>query len=62
MRPRRIKSVPFGSRNEDVARMDGGECHRWRSFGLRELARFKELLEKHVRLKPGWSDSKYMAT
>ncbi|KAK5811831.1 hypothetical protein PVK06_027204 [Gossypium arboreum] len=35
---------------------------RWGSFSLRELARFKELLEKPVRLKPGWPDNEYMAT
>ncbi|KAG8474384.1 hypothetical protein CXB51_034110 [Gossypium anomalum] len=35
---------------------------RWGSFGPRELARFKELLEKPVRLKPGWPDSEDMAT
>ncbi|MBA0754149.1 hypothetical protein Gogos_020990, partial [Gossypium gossypioides] len=35
---------------------------RWGSFGPRELARFKELLEKPVRLKPGWPDNEDMAT
>ncbi|KAK5785421.1 hypothetical protein PVK06_040005 [Gossypium arboreum] len=33
---------------------DGGLLLRWGSFGPRELARFKELLEKLVRLKSGW--------
>ncbi|MFQ6660681.1 hypothetical protein Gotur_029099, partial [Gossypium turneri] len=28
----------------------------------RELARLKELLEKPVRLKPGWPDNEEMAT
>ncbi|KAK5842325.1 hypothetical protein PVK06_004664 [Gossypium arboreum] len=32
---------------------DGGLLLRWGLFGPRELARFKELLEKPVRLKPG---------
>ncbi|MFQ6637493.1 hypothetical protein Gotur_012638 [Gossypium turneri] len=31
---------------------NGGLLLRWGSFGLRELARFKELLEKPVKLKP----------
>ncbi|MFQ6660869.1 hypothetical protein Gotur_029224 [Gossypium turneri] len=35
---------------------------RWGSFGPRELARFKELLEKPVRLRPGWPDNKEMTT
>ncbi|KAH1074358.1 hypothetical protein J1N35_026686 [Gossypium stocksii] len=41
---------------------DGGLLLRWRSFGPRELTRFKELLEKPVKLKPGWPDSEDMAT
>ncbi|KAH1092370.1 hypothetical protein J1N35_019627 [Gossypium stocksii] len=41
---------------------DGGLLLRWGSFGPRELARFKELLEKPVKLKPGWPDSEDMAT
>ncbi|KAH1129733.1 hypothetical protein J1N35_001111 [Gossypium stocksii] len=41
---------------------DGGLLLRWGSFGLRELARFKELLEKPIRLKPSWPDDEYMAT
>ncbi|MFQ6627275.1 hypothetical protein Gotur_004930 [Gossypium turneri] len=40
----------------------GGLLLRWGSFGLRELARFKELLEKPVRLKPSWPDNEDMAT
>ncbi|MFQ6621478.1 hypothetical protein Gotur_002894 [Gossypium turneri] len=32
------------------------------TFRPRELARFKELLEKPVRLKPGWPDNEDMAT
>ncbi|MFQ6650619.1 hypothetical protein Gotur_023254 [Gossypium turneri] len=35
---------------------------RWGTFSPRELARFKELLEKSVRLKPGWPDNEDMAT
>ncbi|MBA0737957.1 hypothetical protein Gogos_011374, partial [Gossypium gossypioides] len=35
----------------------GGLSIRWRTFNPRELARFKELLEKPVRLKPGWPDN-----
>ncbi|KAH1082672.1 hypothetical protein J1N35_022433 [Gossypium stocksii] len=41
---------------------DGGLLLRWGSFGPQELARFKELLEKPVRLKPSWPDSEDMAT
>ncbi|KAH1092289.1 hypothetical protein J1N35_019546 [Gossypium stocksii] len=41
---------------------DGGLLLRWGSFGPRELAQFKELLEKPVKLKPGWPDSEDMAT
>ncbi|KAH1056814.1 hypothetical protein J1N35_034879 [Gossypium stocksii] len=41
---------------------DGGLLLRWESFGPQELARFKELLEKPVRLKSGWPDSEDMAT
>ncbi|KAG8498201.1 hypothetical protein CXB51_006628 [Gossypium anomalum] len=40
----------------------GGRSIRWGSFSPRELARFQELLEKPVRLKPGWPNSKDMAT
>ncbi|MFQ6658224.1 hypothetical protein Gotur_027582, partial [Gossypium turneri] len=36
---------------------NGGLLLRWGSFGPRKLARFKELLEKPVRLKPGWPDN-----
>ncbi|KAH1107072.1 hypothetical protein J1N35_010840 [Gossypium stocksii] len=35
---------------------------RWGSFSPRELARFKELLDKPIRLKPGWPDGEDMAT
>ncbi|KAK5832319.1 hypothetical protein PVK06_016120 [Gossypium arboreum] len=35
---------------------DGGLLLRWGSFGPRELARFKELLEKLAELKSGWPD------
>ncbi|KAH1032323.1 hypothetical protein J1N35_044497 [Gossypium stocksii] len=42
-----------------ASRRDRGES---RSFGPRELARFKELLEKPVKLKPGWPDDEDMAT
>ncbi|KAK5794075.1 hypothetical protein PVK06_035269 [Gossypium arboreum] len=35
---------------------DGGLLLRWGSFGPRELARFKELLEKLVELKSSWPD------
>ncbi|MFQ6640801.1 hypothetical protein Gotur_014946, partial [Gossypium turneri] len=31
------------------------------TFSPRELARFKELLEKPVRLKPGWPNNEDMA-
>ncbi|MFQ6651318.1 hypothetical protein Gotur_023663 [Gossypium turneri] len=41
---------------------NGGPLLRWGSFGPPELARFKELLEKPIRLKPGWSDNEDMAT
>ncbi|MBA0673409.1 hypothetical protein Goklo_023957 [Gossypium klotzschianum] len=41
---------------------NGGLFLRWGSFGPRELAQFKELLEKPVRLKLGWPDNKDMAT
>ncbi|KAK5836735.1 hypothetical protein PVK06_012535 [Gossypium arboreum] len=41
---------------------DGGLLFRWGSFGPRELAQFKELLEKLVKLKPDWPDSEDMAT
>ncbi|MFQ6640822.1 hypothetical protein Gotur_015730 [Gossypium turneri] len=40
----------------------GGLSIRWGTFSPRELARFKELLEKPVGLKPGWSDNEDMAT
>ncbi|MBA0733907.1 hypothetical protein Gogos_017870 [Gossypium gossypioides] len=40
----------------------GGLSIRWGTFSLRELARFKELLEKPVILKPGWPDNEDMAT
>ncbi|MBA0672771.1 hypothetical protein Goklo_029169 [Gossypium klotzschianum] len=33
---------------------------RWGSFSPRELARFKELFEKPIRLKPGWPDNEDM--
>ncbi|MBA0754249.1 hypothetical protein Gogos_020473, partial [Gossypium gossypioides] len=33
--------------------LHGGLSIRWGTFSPRELARFKELLEKRVRLKPG---------
>ncbi|MBA0855849.1 hypothetical protein Goshw_020093 [Gossypium schwendimanii] len=39
---------------------NGGLLFRWRSFSPRELARFKELLEKPVRLKLGWPDNEDM--
>ncbi|MFQ6624727.1 hypothetical protein Gotur_004151 [Gossypium turneri] len=35
---------------------------RWVTFSPRELTRFKELLEKPVRLKPGWPDNEDMTT
>ncbi|KAK5817512.1 hypothetical protein PVK06_022436 [Gossypium arboreum] len=35
---------------------------RWGSFDPQELARFSKLLDKLVRLKPGWPDNKDMAT
>ncbi|KAK5841938.1 hypothetical protein PVK06_004264 [Gossypium arboreum] len=41
---------------------DGGLLLRWGSFSPRELAQFKELLEKSVKLKHGWPDSEDMAT
>ncbi|KAK5792783.1 hypothetical protein PVK06_033905 [Gossypium arboreum] len=41
---------------------DGDLLLRWGSLSPRELARFKELLEKPVRLKPGWLDSEDMTT
>ncbi|MFQ6652882.1 hypothetical protein Gotur_024551 [Gossypium turneri] len=41
---------------------NGGLLLRWGSFGPQELARFKELLDKPVRLKPGWPDNEEMAT
>ncbi|MBA0642277.1 hypothetical protein Goklo_026699 [Gossypium klotzschianum] len=40
---------------------NGGLLLRWGSFGPQEQARFKELLEKPVRLKPGWPDNEEMA-
>ncbi|MBA0858168.1 hypothetical protein Goshw_022399, partial [Gossypium schwendimanii] len=40
----------------------GGLLIRWGSFGPQELARFKELLDKPVKLKPGWPDNEEMAT
>ncbi|KAH1046316.1 hypothetical protein J1N35_037100 [Gossypium stocksii] len=40
----------------------GGLSIRWGSFSPHELARFKELLEKPIRLKPSWPDSEDMAT
>ncbi|KAH1082722.1 hypothetical protein J1N35_022483 [Gossypium stocksii] len=39
---------------------NGGLLFRWGSFCPQELARFKELLEKSVRLKHGWPDNKDM--
>ncbi|MFQ6641416.1 hypothetical protein Gotur_014320 [Gossypium turneri] len=39
-----------------------GLVFRWGSFSPQELARFKELLEKPVRLKLGWPDNEDMAT
>ncbi|KAH1057631.1 hypothetical protein J1N35_035696 [Gossypium stocksii] len=41
---------------------DGGLLCRWGSFGLQELARFGNLLEKPVRLKLGWPDNEDMTT
>ncbi|KAH1113944.1 hypothetical protein J1N35_007322 [Gossypium stocksii] len=35
---------------------------RWGTFSPRELAQFKELLEKPVRLKPSWPDNEDIAT
>ncbi|MBA0749332.1 hypothetical protein Gogos_003277 [Gossypium gossypioides] len=35
---------------------------RWGTFSPRELTQFKELLEKPIRLKPGWLDNEDMAT
>ncbi|KAK8301352.1 hypothetical protein V6Z11_D04G014000 [Gossypium hirsutum] len=49
-----VTSVPNAS--------NGGLLLRWGSFGPQELARFKKILEKPVRLKPGWPDSEKMAT
>ncbi|MBA0667895.1 hypothetical protein Goklo_000904 [Gossypium klotzschianum] len=40
----------------------GGLSIRWGIFSPRELARFRELLEKPIRLKPGWPDNEDMAT
>ncbi|MBA0776719.1 hypothetical protein Gotri_011678 [Gossypium trilobum] len=40
----------------------GGLLIRWGTFSPRELSRFKELLEKPVRLKPGWPDNEDMTT
>ncbi|MBA0746025.1 hypothetical protein Gogos_008573 [Gossypium gossypioides] len=39
---------------------DGGLLCRWGLFGLQELAQFGNLLEKPVRLKPGWPDNEDM--
>ncbi|MBA0860735.1 hypothetical protein Goshw_020629 [Gossypium schwendimanii] len=41
---------------------NGGLFIRWGSFGPEELARFKELLEKPIKLKSGWPDNEDMAT
>ncbi|MBA0852646.1 hypothetical protein Goshw_007974 [Gossypium schwendimanii] len=41
---------------------NGGLSIRWGPFGPQELARFKELLDKPVRLKPSWPDNEEMAT
>ncbi|MBA0734147.1 hypothetical protein Gogos_018090 [Gossypium gossypioides] len=35
---------------------------RWGIFSPRELARFRELLEKPIRLNPGWLDNEDMET
>ncbi|KAL1067695.1 hypothetical protein V6Z11_D12G147400 [Gossypium hirsutum] len=40
----------------------GGLSIRWGTFSLRELAQFKDLLEKPIRLKPIWLDNDDMAT
>ncbi|KAH1082061.1 hypothetical protein J1N35_021822 [Gossypium stocksii] len=39
-----------------------GLLFRWGSFGPQELTRFRKLLEKPVKLKPGWPDNKDMTT
>ncbi|MBA0752373.1 hypothetical protein Gogos_001214 [Gossypium gossypioides] len=39
-----------------------GRSIRWGIFSPRELARFQELLEKPVRLKPDWPDNEDMTT
>ncbi|KAH1082720.1 hypothetical protein J1N35_022481 [Gossypium stocksii] len=39
-----------------------GLLFRLGSFGTQELARFKELLEKPIKLKPGWPDNEDMTT
>ncbi|KAH1082575.1 hypothetical protein J1N35_022336 [Gossypium stocksii] len=36
----------------------GGLSFRWGSFGLQELTRFKELLEKPIKLKLRWPNDK----
>ncbi|KAH1083609.1 hypothetical protein J1N35_023370 [Gossypium stocksii] len=41
---------------------DRGLSIRCGSFSSRELARFKELLEKLIRLKPGWLDNEDIET
>ncbi|MBA0756451.1 hypothetical protein Gogos_020374 [Gossypium gossypioides] len=40
----------------------GGLSIRWGIFSPQELARFRELLEKPIRLKPGWPDDEDMTT
>lgn len=40
----------------------GGLSIRWGTFSPQELARFKELLKKPIRLKPGWPNDEDMAT
>ncbi|MBA0753953.1 hypothetical protein Gogos_020885 [Gossypium gossypioides] len=40
----------------------GGLSIRWEIFSPQELARFKELLEKPIKLKPGWPNNENMAT
>ncbi|KAK5802075.1 hypothetical protein PVK06_029657 [Gossypium arboreum] len=41
---------------------NGGLLFRWGSFGPQKQARFRKLLEKPVRLKPGWPDNEDMTT
>ncbi|KAK5843186.1 hypothetical protein PVK06_005630 [Gossypium arboreum] len=56
------ENVTGQSSNPVTIEPNGGLLLRWGLFGPQELARFKELLEKPVRLKPGWPDSEDMAT